>query len=925
MFVLLFCVQPLQAQTTPTVYFESSDSAHYESYSPTIFITVLLSEPSPDAVYVNYAVSGGTAINGVDFLLYPGTLMFSPGETTKDITLDMGNDLYGEDDETIIITLSDPVNAVLDEPSSHTYTIENDDFYGFEFFQSSSSGYESETTVKITVGYFSWFRSGDVTVNYQVTGGTATGGGVDYILGSGTLGITLGEDSNDIEITIINDSIVEEDETIQITLTGGDPNSIGLKSTYTYTILNDDDQEAPSVTDYFPEPNSIQVARDTFIRLELTDNLSGVDVNTVQILVEGNLIFDGNTAEPNGIYNSSFGTCRWFGTETDYVFLFLPSAWFDYEQEVNVLVYAKDKFGNTMPKESFSFYTIMRAFGQNLKVNSGTNYYEQNNPSTATDSSGNIWVVFLATIDTDIFIAKLTEGENSFGKSTAICEYTGIQNYPVLAIDSDDNLYVAWQAPDKAGGNWNIYVSKSADGTTWSTPVLVNFSDPNNDYNQTLPAIVIDHDSTDTIYIACEDDREGNKDIWVSSSTNGTTWTPIRINTNTSDQTDPAIAINNHVIYLGWTDARNASTDIYGTTSNNAWAEEEWVVTSSNQSSLALASDPNEDGVVHKFWVDDAGGYYDIYYRVEDTNSTGVSITDEDNIDKKQPAAGVAIANGTSVPFVAWKDWRNVTSNNDTDIYYSEKTSTGFGTNILVNDDIGTSPQSSPAVGIDLSGNPYIVWADKRKSNGNYDIYYTGVTSFGDPLSKTYISDSTSVIVQTPNKVEITIPDYSMPYGFNYSDISISKLINPPALPDNAFGVCYNFSPSGLTFSKPVTITIPHDADYSHPDLLKVYWYNAEIGTWSQEGISNEQHHIIDSSTHTVSFQTTHFTSFVVGSDAGNYGGGGGGGCAMSKYSSNSSSYESIFGYFLPYVVYVLILLTMNRSYKRKGKAKNDN
>ena len=69
------------------------------------------------------------------------------------------------------------------------------------------------------------------------------------------------------------DSLNETDETIIVKLTGGEPNAIGLRSTYTYTILNDDDENAPTISDYFPEPNSIQVPRDTYIKLEITDNL----------------------------------------------------------------------------------------------------------------------------------------------------------------------------------------------------------------------------------------------------------------------------------------------------------------------------------------------------------------------------------------------------------------------------------------------------------------------------------------------------------------------------------------------------------------------------------------------------------------------------------------------------------------------------
>ncbi len=922
--VLLCCIQPLHAQTDPVVAFESSSSAHYETYSPTVPIKVILSQPSSSAVYVEYAVTGGTATGGgVDYYLYDSELTFAPGETEKNIIIYMVHDLYGETNETIIISLRNPTNATLGSPDTHTYTIGNDDWNLFGFMQSSASGLESQSTVNVAVGYFrGWFGGADVSVDYVVTGGTATAG-ADYILSSGTLTIPFGQDTNDIKITIIDNSSSEDDETIKIRLTG-DPNTIGLNSTFIYTIIDDDDETPPTISEYYPEPNAIQVPRDTYIKLGITDNLIGVDANTVRILVEGNLVYNGSMADVNGTYTSSFGTCRRSGTEAKYAFVFQPLTRFDYEQEVNVVVYATDKYNNTMPKQSYKFYILMRAFGKNLKVNNGLDIANQDHPSTAADSLGNIWVVWdqsMSIYDSGIYIGKLKEGKNAFETSSVACDDPGIQNNPVIAIDSKDNLYVAWQDQSALGNKWNIYVSKSEDGTTWSVPVVVKFDESSNIYNQTLPAIAIDEAATDVIYIACEDDRDGNKDIWISSSTDCNSWTPRRITTNTMDQSDPTIAVNNHIVYLGWTDSRNASTDFYGTNSGISWANIVVVGTGSNQSSISYAADPI-DNVVHEFWADNVSGNYDILYRKTGTTSNGVSVTDEPGVGKNNPASGFAVIDGAGVPFAAWRDWRNVLSNNDTDIYYAEKTSTGFSTNILINDDIGTSLQKNPAVGVNSNGDPYIVWTDQR--NGNDDIYYSGVTSYGDPLTMEYILHIDYTLIQTSNLVEIKIPTGAMPDGFTYKDVSVLKVINPPALPDGCFGICYDISPNGITFNTPITITIPHSSD-DCPNLssYQVYWYNNQTGTWSQEGISEVQHYEISDTLHAVIFKSTHFTSFIVGAggtpNPGNIDVGdnssGGGGCAMSPYAQSS---DGALGYFLEYIVYLVILVAISRKYKSK-------
>ena len=122
-----------------------------------------------------------------------------------------------------------------------------------------------------------------------------------------------------------------------------------------------------------------------------------------------------------------------------------------------------------------------------------------------------------------------------------------------------------------------------------------------------------------------------------------------------------------------------------------------------------------------------------------------------------------------------------------------------------------------------------------------------------------------------------------------------------------------------------MTIKIPHNtSDCPGLPIFVVYWYNPQTGTWSQEGITNVQHQVVFSTVHTVSFQTTHFTVFGVGaydSPAVSSGGGGGGGCALSAYPNRL---DSIGGFFLPYIVYIVVLILISHADSCKRKIKND-
>ena len=107
------------------------------------------------------------------------------------------------------------------------------------FANSSASGLESVTATSVRI-FLNTAHFETVTVAYSVTGGTATGGGTDYTLASGTATITAGDTSTTIPLTIINDQIDEPDETIILTLSAPTYATIGSNTSTTYTITDND-------------------------------------------------------------------------------------------------------------------------------------------------------------------------------------------------------------------------------------------------------------------------------------------------------------------------------------------------------------------------------------------------------------------------------------------------------------------------------------------------------------------------------------------------------------------------------------------------------------------------------------------------------------------------------------------------------------
>ena len=800
-------------------------------------------------------------------------------------------------------------------------------------------------------GIFTVSRTGStgdaLRVFYETDGSTATSG-ADYMALPGFVDIPPGETAVALSVVVIDDPIEEATETVKVTLTTDPSYIIGSAASATVTIDDNEEGTPPETSGHIPAKDSIQVPRDTLIQLHITDAGSGVeyDGGTVTIHVEGDLIYDGANETSPGVYDSSFlhpqqtvkGICRRIGTETDYTFIFQASDLFDYEQKVDVVVYAKDKIGYEIT-DTYSFYTLMQTFGRNIKVNSDTGTFAQNHPDSAIDSSGNIWVAWehaVITGDSDIYIGKLPKDGSAFEPSQLVFGDLNDQRKPAIAIDSDDTIYVVWQSKD-SNGFWDIFVSTSINGTDWSNPVKVNSGDPDNESNQTSPAIGIN--GTSKAYIAWEDHSKGDsdKDIWVASSTDAINWN-IELEVDAANnQTEPSVSIDlsDNTAYIFWTDARNATTDIYAAKFTSSWSINPLVETNSNQWSPVGAT---PIGDIHLLWVDDYLGYDDIFYGKDGSNlpiDDGTTIVDEPETFQSSPSMSIAV-NDTKV-FACWQDSRNVSGNADTDIYYTVKGNSGFGTNILVNDDIGTFTQTSPVIGTDIYGSPFIVWVDNRE--GNNDIYGTITTSTGDILRKTtvnYLLPTVQIVqinedsdnIDDADDVTIEIPAGALPVS---TEIRISQLNNPPDPPAGAFGIFYEFSPSGMEFILPVTITIPHAAaDCPGHSVYNVYFYDPTIlppaSPWSREGITNVQHVTdlqdpsLPTGVHITRFNTTHFTAFGVGggaSVAAGGGGGGGGGCSVS-----AGGEGNIVEFLLPYIgfIIVLVILTVRDARIRKAR-----
>lgn len=239
------------------VGFDTEASGAKEDITPAE-IPIVLSSAQTMAVTVDYAVTGGTAAAGDDFTLGAGTLVFEPGETEKTVSINVVNDGVNEDDETIELTLSNATGGEVELGiPEHTYTI-IDPRPAVQFDTNTGKGTENAQIIhrprRIAVS-LSEPAASAVTVDYAATGGNATRG-MDYNLTDGTLTFAPGEQTADISLTVIDDSLEESDETVVFELSNAAGAKFGANTQHTYTILDDDTGAEPPNVDLNNDGNA---------------------------------------------------------------------------------------------------------------------------------------------------------------------------------------------------------------------------------------------------------------------------------------------------------------------------------------------------------------------------------------------------------------------------------------------------------------------------------------------------------------------------------------------------------------------------------------------------------------------------------------------------------------------------------------------
>jgi len=183
-----------------------------------VFTVTLAHGPAAANVTVNYSTDdwAARAADG-DYVPTSGTLTFTPGQTSKTVTVAVKGDYVGEEDELFLVRLSGAMNAELFEATGLGTITDDEPRISLSPPAAAVTEGDSGTTPMVFMATLSPASTQTVTVDAYAFSWSAEPG-VDFDVVSPTLSFAPGETSKQVSVPIRGDLIDEYDEVVGVYL-----------------------------------------------------------------------------------------------------------------------------------------------------------------------------------------------------------------------------------------------------------------------------------------------------------------------------------------------------------------------------------------------------------------------------------------------------------------------------------------------------------------------------------------------------------------------------------------------------------------------------------------------------------------------------------------------------------------------------------
>jgi hypothetical protein len=187
------------------------------------------------------------------------------------------------------------------------------------------------------------------------------------------------------------------------------------------------------------------------------------------------------------------------------------------------------------------------------------------------------WVDF-RNYNWDVFYTQSGDRGATFGPNVRVDDFAGferIHQRPAVAVGRRGRVHIAWTDLRAREADTNIFADRTDDGLSFGPDTRVDDAaagfapDTDTPTNQWHPALAADRER---LFVAWQDDRDGNPDVRFAASLDGgdTFGASERVDdtgAGASAQTRPALAVarrgNRRACYVAWEDDRDGDPDVY--------------------------------------------------------------------------------------------------------------------------------------------------------------------------------------------------------------------------------------------------------------------------------------------------------------------------------------------------------------------------
>ena len=185
---------------------------------------------------VNFSL-GGTATSGTDYATPISPVYFMPGTATVDMFVGTYGDSDSEPTETVVVTVTSGTGYTIGSPAAATINILDDDAQYVSVYATQDAAEGGDP------GVFLFLRIGDLsaglTANFSVGGGSTATSGTDYTAVGTSVTFGAGVAWAEKLVVPLADNVVEDTESVAVTVGTGTGYSVDSPSTGTVYIEDD--------------------------------------------------------------------------------------------------------------------------------------------------------------------------------------------------------------------------------------------------------------------------------------------------------------------------------------------------------------------------------------------------------------------------------------------------------------------------------------------------------------------------------------------------------------------------------------------------------------------------------------------------------------------------------------------------------------